>query len=171
MGAKTSREPAVLQLEEHSGLVKTILDVIILPIQELGDLTPPWCLSEAHEECQAAEKYMLERYTSLFAARRLRAINTGNFMEALVWGAKNEAADVVIQAVLIGKDHSEWQHDGVAIPQNPAEWPGMFIEAIGWRCYAGLLRAQLTTGHGCMDFVKRHHFDNGIDLFRLKNGP
>jgi hypothetical protein len=137
MGAETSKEPAVLHLEEHSGIIKIILDVILLPIDHLKNIDLPWSWKDAVEVYHAAQKYMLERYQPLFLDRVVDAVGHENFIEALVWGCHNEEAAVVFDAVRTGEDvdNDAWQYGGEHIGDEPGDWTIAFIEAIGLKWY------------------------------------
>ena len=142
VGDKGDDANPTLRLVENSGIVRTILDVLLLPIDKIATTPQYWTFEEARTEYAAAEKYMLDRYMSIFDRRVERAVEVGPF-EALVWAVTKGHARIARVAIeqfanqtflRLGSDHTD---------VKPGYWTTAMIVAIGVQHYRQLVRLSM----------------------------
>jgi len=146
MGAETSRgDPIILRLEEESRVVKVLLDIMRQPLTQICRTPDYWTFEEAETEHAAAEKYMLDRYMSLFQTRVARAAPRGPF-QALVWAIERNDC-YVAKAAIASFDEVNWlqlAHGKKKVERLPVYWTIEMIQAIGIKHYRQILRIVMT---------------------------
>lgn len=146
MGAETSQgKPIILQLEEESSVVKVLLDTMRQPLTQIFRTPDYWTFEEAETEHAAAEKYMLDRYMSLFHNRVARAAPRGPF-QALVWAIARNDCHVARVAIASFDEVNFLQlAPGKAkVHCLPVYWTIEMIQAIGIKYYRQILRIVMT---------------------------
>jgi hypothetical protein len=154
LGANTCEGPIVIKLVEETAVVSAILNALRNPLQELARTPDHWTFEEAEAEHAAAEKYMLDRYMSMFHHRIIRAAQCGPF-QALVWAIQHEDQLIASEAISAFASVASLQL-GPGQKQtktSPVHWTINMINAIGIRYYRQILRLVMS------DLLKRQDGD------------
>lgn len=122
--------------------MRTILDVLLLPIDKIAATPQYWTFAEASTEYAAAEKYMLDRYMSVFERRIERAVQVGPF-EALVWSLTKGHLPVARMAIESFAKATQLRLGSDRTDVKPGHWTTAMIEAIGVHHYRQLVRLSM----------------------------
>jgi hypothetical protein len=144
IGGKGNDRVATLRLVEHSGIIRTILDALLLPVNKLEAIPSYWTFEDAAADYAAAEKYMLDRYMSVFQRRIEKAVQIGPF-EALIWAVSKSNARVAKLAIeqFAKASHLEIRAGSVRTEVKPGHWTAAMIESIGVENYRQLVRLSM----------------------------